>query len=313
MNTIKDKLLFTAKVKRGIREFLESHNYVEADVPVLAPALIPESYLEPFATSLVDAAGTKKQAFLTASPEAFLKRLLCMGLQNNVFYLGKAFRNGEPLGKLHNHEFTLLEWYQLGGDYETLMKETEEMIRFVNTQITNNKIQTTYQLPVTSFTRITIQEAFKKYANTDAFTLDHDTFNKQYVQYVEPHLGFDTPTFLINFPTWSSPLAKAQITNDKLQFAERFELYINGIELVNGWTELTDWEKQQENLQAEMETRNNYHMTPIVPDKGFIEALEIGMPACAGAAMGVDRLTMVLAGAKTLNDVIPFTTSELFY
>ena len=115
------------------------------------------------------------------------------------------------------------------------------------------------------------------------------------------------PTFLTDFPTWQSPLAKEENGT-----AQRFELYLQGIELVNGWTELTDWQKQEENLKQENNERENRGLKKVRIDNGFIHALQKGLPACAGAAMGVDRLLMVLAREQNLQNILPFSTEKLF-
>lgn len=317
---IKDKLLLRQQVTSSLRDFLSHHQYVEADVPVLSPSLIPESYLEVFETSIkgptVDsrlATRDLHKAFLTASPEAYLKRLLVEG-SGNVYYLGKAFRNGEPFGPMHNHEFTILEWYRVGYEYQQLMQEIERMISSVATTLKTD-IGIDFFSP---WEYITMEEAFDQFvpdslpATQDFLTHHIDNFDALYVQYIEPNLGTrGKPTFLIDFPTWQSPLARSRETGDGSQVAERFELYINGIELVNGWTELTDWKKQEQNFAVEQEERKKMNKTPYPADTGFIESLKKGMPECAGAAMGVDRLCMVLGGLQKLEDVILFPVKNL--
>jgi len=297
----------------ALRQFLNKHEYLEAEVPVLVPSLIPESYLETFETELTSPRKAPSKAFLTASPEAYLKRLLVEGV-GNVFYLGKAFRNGEPLGSLHNHEFTILEWYKINYSYLELMKEIEQMIGFVAKELHTN-IGINFEGP---WEYLTISEAYSRFVPETEITnyksqITNENFEKCYVQYIEPNLGTrGKPTFIIDFPAWQSPLAKPKELGKKTQTVERFELYINGIELINGWTELTDWKVQETNLLKENEERLSQGKKPLPMDKGFITALKKGMPECAGAAMGVDRLLMVLGGFKTLKAVLPFPTSEIF-
>lgn len=303
--TTKQKVLLNQNIRKEIRSFFIAHNYLEADAPILVPWVIPESYLDPFETQLRSPGTADRCAYLTASPEAYLKRLLSAGLDNSVYYLGKAFRNDEPMGRIHSHEFTLLEWYQLRGNYQTLMKETEELVRAVALGLHSN-------LSNKPFCSITVHEAFRTYAHTDVFTLDEDSYNRHYVADVEPHLGFETPTFLIDFPSWTSPLAKASMSSEHIEIAQRFELYMNGVELVNGWTELTDWKKQKENLDIQEHIRHQWRKPHVTADSGFIDALKENFPKCAGAALGVDRLLMVLCNAQLLSDVVPFTTGEIF-
>ncbi|MFA6005919.1 MAG: amino acid--tRNA ligase-related protein [Patescibacteria group bacterium] len=353
MSDIKFKLLHRQQITQSLRSFLFQRGYLEADVPVLVPSLIPESYLEVFETSIKgptinhQLSTDNYKAYLTASPEAYLKRLLVAG-SGNVFYLGKAFRNGEPFGPMHNHEFTILEWYKIGASYRSLMAEIEEMVRSVLEGLTLTGLNPASLSSPWEY--ITMQEAFERFVPKDEIVkllngqiADNSNialeqfnnsveFDRLYVQYIEPNLGTrGKPTFVIDFPTWQSPLAKSRITNHESRnkrtdkhsirdtrcemrdvVAERFELYINGIELINGWTELADWKKQQDNFDAEQQERTVQNKTPYPADTGFIEALRKGMPECSGCAMGVDRLIMVLTGKKTLDEVIAFPTKDLF-
>ena len=284
-----------------LRQFLYSHDYYEADIPTLSPKLIPESYLEVFSTNLTSPnLKAKQKLFLLASPEAYLKRLLVTEKQN-LFYLGKAYRNDEPLGPLHNHEFTILEWYKINYNYLDLMKEIEQMISFVASKL-NSKIGMNFESP---WEYLTIEQAYSKFAKGQQ--LEPQTFEKIYVQHLEPNLGTrGKPTFIYDFPAWQSPLAKSHNG-----VAQRFELYINGIELINGWTELTDAKKQMTSLQRENRLRVENGKKPLPLDRGFIKALEAKMPECSGAAMGVDRLLMVLGGFKNLEEVILFPIKKL--
>ncbi len=283
------------QVNAALRQFLFQHGYLEVDVPVLAPSLIPESYLEAFATTFTSPQKKPQRAFLTASPEAFMKRLLSKLVHSNLFYLGHAFRNNEPTGALHNHEFTLLEWYKMRANYRQLMDEIEAMIRSLSHGYEKK------------WERISVAQAIEQFVPKSERSAD---FSRLYVQYLEPNLGTrGVPTFITDFPAESSPLAK---TNPDGTTAQRFEMYINGIELINGWTELTDWRIQEKNLRKEQQLRTKLGKEPIVYDETFISALKRGMPSCSGAAMGVDRLIMVLGGFSKLSDVILFPCSTLF-
>lgn len=305
---IPQKIVFRQKIVHALRSFLYEKNYGEADVPLLVPSLIPESYLDVFETKIEGPQVNAKKAFLTASPEAFLKRLLVEG-SGNVFYLGKAFRNGEPFGPLHNHEFTILEWYSVGIEYKQLMKEIEEMVHSVFVQNRNIcSLPKGFDL-TPPWEYITVDEALQRFAPKNENPNSGAEFEKMYVEFIEPNLGTrGKPTFITDFPTWQSPLAKPKKNN----LAERFELYINGVELINGWTELTDYKRQAINCTEEQDERKK-RGKPFVPtDLGFLNALKKGMPECAGAAMGVDRLLMVLGGFDSLADVILFPDVRLF-
>jgi elongation factor P--beta-lysine ligase len=298
---MKSAILLRQELNQSLREFLYNHNYYEADIPILSPKLIPESYLEVFSTRLTAPGYSQKcEFFLLASPEAYLKRLLVSEKQN-LFYLGKAFRNHEPLGQLHNHEFTILEWYKINYSYFDLMKEIEQMIRFAAKKL---KVQIGINLD-SPWEYLSVEEAYNKFA--DGVKIKADDFEKIYVQSLEPNLGTrGRPTFIYDFPVWQSPLAKA-----KNGYAERFELYLNGVELINGWSEITDPKLQKANLDKENQRRSKQGKAVLPLDYEFIKALEQGMPECSGAAMGVDRLLMILGGYNSIAEVILFPTEKL--
>lgn len=302
MNQLRKLLKERQSLIQAIREFFAKNDYLEADTPLLAPSVIPESYLEIFETSL-NSPNLNKQipAYLLASPEAYLKRLLVLN-SGNIFYLGKAFRNGEPLGQKHNHEFTILEWYRLGHDYMDMMREIEQMITYVANN-SHSRVNINFAKP---WEYLSVSEACIRFAPDQIMTPEN--FEHLYVKYLEPNLGTrGIPTFIYDFPSWQSPLAKS-----KEGLAERFELYINGVELVNGWTELTDPKVQEDNLNKENRLRESYGKAALPLDHGFVESLKQGMPECAGAALGVDRLLMVLFDYPSIQEVLPFSSFTLF-
>ena len=284
-----------------LRDFLYHRDYFEADIPVLSPKLIPESYLQVFQTNLSSPNLKRNQPFyLLASPESYLKRLL-VSERKNLFYLGKAFRNHEPIGRCHNHEFTILEWYKINYTYLDLMKEIEQMISFLASKL-DTQLSVDFNSP---WEYLTIEEAYSKFAKGKK--LNKATFEQIYVELLEPNLGTrGKPTFIYNFPSWQSPLAKA-----KNGLAERFELYIKATELINGWTELTDPKLQKANLELENQERKKRGLKKLPLDTEFIKALEQGMPECSGAAMGVDRLLMILFDYQSISDVILFPVSKI--
>jgi len=302
MNQLQKLLKNRQNLNRAIRDFFASNGYLEADSPLLAPSVIPESYLEVFETSLrAPNLRDAKPAYLLASPEAFLKRLIVQD-SGSIYYLGKAFRNGEPFGSKHNHEFTILEWYRIGYDYHQLMKEIEQMITYITIN-SHSTVRLNFSKP---WEYLTIKEAGSRFAPGHKITPEN--FENLYVKYLEPNLGTrGVPTFIYDFPAWQSPLAKS--ANG---LAERFELYINGVELINGWTELTDSKIQEKNLVTQNEERLKIGKQKLPLDFGFIQSLKQGMPECAGAAMGVDRLLMVLFGYSSIQEVIPFSSKTLF-
>jgi lysyl-tRNA synthetase class 2 len=300
----------------AIRQFFKSQGFTEAETPLLVPYPDPSPFNEVFEVSPV----LGKRGFLTPSPEFFMKKLLASG-SGNIFQICKAFRDSPELSPLHNPEFTILEWYRLNADYKDIMVDCEKLISFLSKfKILNLKFKIN-----SPWQRITIKEAFKKYAGVDLDEfLDfkkarqicqkkgyqvskNSTWEQLYHQIflneIEPKLPKDKPVILYDYPT---PLAAlARLKRDNQNYAERFEFYINGLELGNGYSELTDWHEQEKRLKQDIENRKKLGMRLFPYDKDFVEAVK-KLPKCAGIAVGVDRLIMVLTGAKNISEVLLF-------
>ncbi|MGB9707437.1 MAG: amino acid--tRNA ligase-related protein [Microgenomates group bacterium] len=320
--------------KKAVREFLEDRGYVEVDLPVLSPALIPESYLEVFETEFYFL-DKKEKLYLTPSPELFLKRLLVEGV-SNCFYFGKSFRNSEPSSSLHCHEFEILEMYKVGVDYLQLADEVLEMVKYIDKKIQNLnpaareqrgnfKSQNLFKKLKINFNRwekIKVSEAFEKFAgvtekelfshhlflkkaekkgyNTSGFAYE-DIWSQIYTQEIEPHLGINGyPTLIYDYPKEFAALAKL---NDDGKTAQRFEFYINGIELGDCYTELSDWQQQEGRFLLENKKRKESGKINHPIDKGFIEALKYNLPFCSGIAIGFERLVMVLLGLNSIKSL----------
>jgi lysyl-tRNA synthetase class 2 len=239
-----------------------------------------------------------------------MKRLLAAGYPQ-IFQFCKCFRAAER-GKLHLPEFTMLEWYVAGFDYQQLMSQCEEMIISVADDLgfAGGLTWQTGQVNLASpWERITVQEAFEKYAPvTLAEALSQDKFDEILVEYIEPNLGLTAPAFLYDYPARLGSLARLK-QNDK-SVAERFELYIGGLELANGFSELTDaGEQRQRFTEAQKLRAQKKYATYPMPEK-FLAALE-QMPESAGIALGIDRLAMLFAGAASIDDVVPFPPERL--
>ncbi|MCX7881261.1 MAG: hypothetical protein N2482_01970 [Patescibacteria group bacterium] len=322
--------LIYLKVKKTVEEFLEKKGYLKVDLPVLSPALIPESYLEVFETEYYFL-GKKEKLYLTPSPELFLKRLLTAGV-GNCYYLGKSFRNSEKPSSLHSFEFEMLEIYKVGVDYLRLADEILELLRYVYKKTQNSKIKNQKSCPplvdksqrlkisFKKWEKITLAEAFKKFAgiSKDEF-FNHNLFLKKakkkgyqidnfsyedvwsqiYTQEVEPNLGKNGyPTLIYDYPKEFAALAKL---NSDEKTAQRFEFYINGIELGDCYTELSDWQEQEKRFLSEQKERKKQNKINHSVDKGFIKALKYGLPFCAGIAIGIERLTMVFSGLESID------------
>ncbi len=290
-----------ARILRGIRQFFVERGYLEVETPHRIPAPAPESHID---------AVPSGPWFLHTSPELCMKRMMAAGYEK-IFQICRCWREKER-GSLHLPEFTLLEWYRAGGDYRSLMEECEELIRSVVTGLgfEPELIFRGRRIDLSEpWERISVNEAFQRYAQTPATeALKEDLFNEIMVQNVEPNLGAGKPTFIYDYPAQCGALAR--LKQEDPTVAERFELYMGGVELANGFSELVDSEEQRNRFRLENENRLLLGK-PIysMPDK-FLAELE-DMPPSAGIALGVDRLVMVLCDARTIDEVVAFTPEEL--
>lgn len=290
-----------AALVQAIRQFFIDRDYLEVDTPIRTPAPAPEAHIEPEPSG---------DCFLQTSPELYMKRLLARG-NPKIFQICKCFRKGER-GSKHLSEFTMLEWYRSGTDYFGLMEECEELIKFLcnildrgNTlSFTENTISVD-----APWERLSVHSAFKRYAPISLDTaFGQDTFDETLVEHIEPHLGINQPTFLYDYPASLGALAK--LKQNQAHIAERFELYISGLELANGFSELTDTEEQRKRFEMEQEKMKSFGRPPGPMPERFLEELPY-MEETAGIALGVDRLAMIFAGTQTIDDVIPFRPEEL--
>lgn len=322
------------KVLKSLRSFFAKSHYHEVEVPLLTPSLIPESYLEIFETQLLDANRKPQKAYLTPSPELFLKKLLVSGI-GNCFTLTKSFRNTETFSNLHNPEFTMLEWYRVEADYLDLMDETEALFLHIAKEL--GKSETiSYQgkkvMLAAPWERLTMVEAWKKHAHINLLDymelppmrklaqkkgyvveLHHtweQLFNQIYLNEVESKLGQGRPTFIYEFPSAMAALAKKKASDPR--FAERFELFIEGLELCDGYSELSDWKEQEARFIAETEERKRLGKIDHPYDVDFINALKVGLPRCSGNAVGIDRLIMLFADVAKISDVLFFPGEEMW-
>lgn len=305
MSTLDDKFLLARKREalkiraaliQNIRLFFINHGFLEVETPLRIPAPAPEEHIE---------APPSGNWYLQPSPELCMKRLLAAGYPQ-IFQICKCFRADER-GRLHLPEFTILEWYVAGFDYQQIMDQCAEMIvavaakPFFGHGFSRQKHQISLALP---WEKITVEEAFKKHAPvTLSEALGRNKFDEILVEYVEPYLGMEKPTFLYNYPARMATLAKLKEGNPNV--AERFELYIGGVELANGFSELTDAGEQRRRFEEARKHRakKSYAAYPL-PEK-FLSALE-DMPASAGIAVGIDRLAMLFAKAAKIDDVVSF-------
>jgi len=287
-----------ADILQRIRQFFYDKNILEVETQLLSKATVTDVHLHSFKIE-------NHSYYLQTSPEFAMKRLLGAG-SGPIFQLCKAFRDDE-IGKNHNPEFTMLEWYRPGFDHHDLMNEMDEfLVHVMNTKKAE---------------RISYRDLFLRELDIDPFEASLDTLQKisevniegldkdDYLNLIlshkiEPTLGQACPTFIYDYPASQAALSK--IRQDNPPVAERFEVYVKGIELANGFHELINADEQRERFESDLEKRKSANL-PIVPlDERLLSALT-KMPPCAGVALGIDRLIMIALGKNTLEEVISFS------
>jgi elongation factor P--(R)-beta-lysine ligase len=297
----KPHLLLRSRMIEALRGFFRAEGYLEVETPLLIPAPAPELHID---------AVQAGSLFLHTSPELCMKRLLASDYEK-IFQICRCFREGER-GANHLPEFTLLEWYRAGADYRSLMEECENMLLHLATTLGRGK-NICYQGQDIDlrrpWPRLTVKEAFQRYAdmNLEDALLTGD-FDEIMVTRIEPHLGIQKPTFLCDYPASFAALARTK--SKEPQSAERFELYLAGLELANAFSELTDVEEQRRRFEGEREAREVLGKKTYPSPERFLEALPF-MPESAGIAFGVDRLIMIFADRKNIDAVVAFTPEEL--
>ncbi|MFC1822606.1 EF-P lysine aminoacylase EpmA [Thermodesulfobacteriota bacterium] len=294
-------LRIRSRIIQSIRRFFIERDYLETETPCLIPAPAPEANID---------AIPSRQGFLQTSPELCMKRLLAAGY-HRIFQVSRCFREGER-GSHHLPEFTMLEWYRAGIDYQALMDECEELFLFAceDLGIADRLVYQGLNISLTRpWERISVTEAFERFASLPMKkALELECFDKLMVSEIEPHLGISEPTFLYDYP--SSLAALARLKRSERGLAERFELYVGGLELANAFSELTDVDEQKRRFKKEREKRERGGRDVYPLPEKFLDALQ-HMPRSAGIALGVDRLVMVLTDQKHIDKVVAFTPEEL--
>jgi elongation factor P--(R)-beta-lysine ligase len=291
--------LIKEKVIDTIRAFFKGRGFHEVFTPILVSIPSCEPNLEVFETELRTATGEKSKKFLILSPEYSLKKLISAGL-GNIFEITKCFRNEEEVSPRHNPEFTMIEWYRVNADYTDIMKDFEDL--FVEI-IGKNKF--TYQGEEYDITRPWPRISFAELgmANTP-----DEEYYKKFFNEVEPKLkASHKPAFIYDYPISQAALARPKASDPR--FAERFEVFLAGLELGNCFSELTDAAEQEKRFTKELAERKSQGKTVYPMDKDLIEALKT-MPPTAGIAVGVDRLIMLAADAESVAETLFFPASE---
>lgn len=297
-----------------IRAYFAARGVLEVETPALAGAAVTDPHLASLSARYTGPAfPAGRTLYLQTSPEFAMKRLLAAG-SGPIYQLGKAFRDGEA-GRLHNPEFTLLEWYRPGFDLVAMMDEVEAL--------TGEVLGLERR-----FERWTYRELFQHHLQLDPFTASidelrdcagrhglarsedfplHETdawLDLLLTHFIEPRLGFEAPCFVHYYPP--SQAALARIRPGEPRVAERFELYIRGMEIANGFHELTHANEQRARFERDRARRRAADLPDVVPDERLLAALAHGLPDCAGVALGVDRLVMIVLGAQSIAEVMAF-------
>ncbi|MCU0564165.1 MAG: EF-P lysine aminoacylase EpmA [Desulfobacterales bacterium] len=296
-----ENLARRAEILHLTRGFFRSRGYLEVETPVRVPVPLPEAHIEP-----IDSEGW----VLQPSPEICMKPMLAAGFER-IFQICKCFRKGER-GRRHLPEMTMLEWYAAGESYAEAMATTEALVvhlaRALGVQDglswQGARIELSPPWP-----RLTVAEAFRRHASLGVDeALARARFDELMGLEVEPRLGLERPVFLHDYPAACGSLARLKPEDPAV--AERFELYVGGLELCNGFSELTDPVEQRRRFAAELELRARAGRPARGLPERFLEALA-ALPRCAGNALGLDRLTMLFCDAAEIDEVVAFTPEYL--
>jgi lysyl-tRNA synthetase class 2 len=310
-----EHLRLRAQVLAQIRGFFAERSVLEVETPLLSHGIGTDPQLEFFTTEYC-LAPQKRTLFLQTSPEFAMKRLLAAG-SGSIYQITKAFRNGES-GRFHNPEFTLLEWYHVGFKLPELMDECADLIALLFD----------HRKPLMETQRFRYQEIFQRYTGLNPLEFSY----RQYCAYaldnhlpeaisicgydhaiwldfifshkVQPFLGQNALCMVYGYPVCQSSLAR--INEHNPQITDRAELFINGVELGNGYFELTNAQEQGERFDQELEIRRQRNAPASVKDERLVAALQAGLPECSGMAIGLDRLLMLLSDSVTIDDVLGF-------
>ncbi len=324
----KDNLLRRGKIIQGVRQFFLEQEFVEIETPALVSSPGMEPHLSALELYCTCPDGSRMKKYLHTSPEYCMKKLLGCGWEN-IFQICRVFRDGE-IGNTHQIEFTMLEWYRARADYRKIMEDCEDLVSYFSGKIWGND-EWSYQgekldfsLP---FERLSVAQAMRlhggvdieknldapsllKEARSGGYRFDQEgkysfdeVFFKIFLEAVEPRLGFPKPTILYDYP--ASMAALARLKPDNPLWAERFELYIAGLELANAFSELNDPVEQRRRFEEEQRLRAKLGK-PVYPiDEELLQSLS-RMPPAAGIALGVDRLVMLFCDAPSIQDVLAF-------
>lgn len=313
-------------VIKEIRRFFDALGFDEVETPILQICPVMDTHIHGFKTHLKEPdLKTAHDMYLHTSPEFAMKKLMVAGV-SELYQICRVFRNGDRSAR-HSPEFTLLEWYRSRADYTHIMDDCIALLRAVAAacDITHYKYKAHLCDPFKQWQKISVAEAFEQYAglNLGDYLEDTDTFRnairgqgiraanddrwddlffRVMDKKIEPYLGIDAPTILCDYPACMASLSRRKTSDPR--YAERFELYVCGVELANAFSELTDAPEQRKRFNDEMDAKEALYAERYPIDEEFIKALEFGLPESGGIALGVDRLVMLATGAETIDQVL---------
>ncbi|WP_439611309.1 EF-P lysine aminoacylase EpmA [Reyranella sp.] len=307
-----------ARLQAAMRQWFAGEGFLEVETPILQAAPGAEVHLTGFATEWELPDGESRERWLHSSPEFAMKKLLAGGLPR-IFQFARVFRNAEG-SALHHPEFTMLEWYRSGVGYEAIMADCAALLATLGV----DQLRWNGHVcdPRAEPERLTVADAFVRHAGVDLFaTMGNaealsgasgvamhagdtweDVFFRIMFEKIERRLGMGRPTILCEYPISMAALARAKPGDPRV--AERFELYVCGVELANAFGELTDPRIQRERLEADMDLKDRLYGVRWPVDEDFLAALDHGLPDCSGIALGFDRLVMLASGAGRIEDVL---------
>ncbi|MEA1945880.1 MAG: EF-P lysine aminoacylase EpmA [Thermodesulfobacteriota bacterium] len=298
---IKKNLWLRAQIIQAVRTFFIDNDYLEIETPCRIPAPTPEAHIE---------AEVSGDWFLHTSPELCMKRLFAAGYPR-IFQICRCFRQKER-GSKHLPEMTMLEWYTSGHNYFNMMEQCEELIRFVarRSGFENFLVYQGNRIDLNApWSRISVTDAFEMFSSVSMETaVLQDRFDQLTAFDIEPNLGRKKPLFLYDYPAAAASLARLKPGNRSL--AERFELYISGLELCNAFSELTDPVEQRTRFENEQKNRSKFGLQAYPLPEKYLDSLQL-MPEGSGIALGIDRLVMLFANTDNIDDVVAFTPEEL--
>jgi len=320
-----DNLRLRGQIIREIRQFFDAQNFDEVQTPILQTCPVIDTHIRAFGTDLLGVDGqVARKMYLHTSPEFAMKKLMVAGMEN-IYQICPVFRNAEG-SRRHRPEFTMIEWYRTNADYTDIMADCVDLIRACAAVIDVKELRygDSQCDPFGEWQKISVVEAFAQYADIDLMavlddkqamrvavqalglhTAEDDEWDDLFFRVmddkIEPHLGQGTPTFLCDYPISMASLSKPKESDPR--FAERFELYVCGVELANAFSELTDADEQVRRYHIEMDEKKRLYGEHYPLDEDFIEALKVGLSPSGGIALGIDRLVMLLTDAAHIDDV----------